>query len=303
MGKNVLISGGTGMIGRRLTQILLDKGYEVSYLSRSRREEGSITTYQWDIQNQEIDPQALQEADYVIHLAGAGVADKRWTDSRKQAILKSRTESTRLLHDTLSNLGQKRLKAFISASAIGIYGADTGSAEVHESSPKGDDFLADVVKRWEAAVDDIGQLNIRVVKLRIGVVLSMQGGALPRIVQPIKLGAGAPLGSGKQYMSWVHVEDLCQMFVHALEQADLSGVYNAVAPRPVTNEELTRSAAKILRRPLFLPHVPAFAIRLAFGEMASIVLGGNRVSSREIEQTGFKFTYPQIDRALKDLLV
>lgn len=302
MSKNVLITGGTGMIGRRLTQILQEKGYEVSHLSRSRKNDQPVKTYVWDIQKQEIEPEALQKADYIIHLAGAGVADKRWTESRKKVILKSRTESTRLLHNTLSNLGDRRLKAFISASAIGIYGADTGSAEIYETSPKGDDFLSDVVKRWEAVVDDINKLNIRTVKLRIGVVLSMEGGALPRIVQPIKLGAGAPLGSGQQYTSWIHVEDLCRMFIYALEQQDIEGVYNAVAPRPVTNKQLTQSAAQTLHKPLFLPNVPGFAIRLAFGEMASIVLGGNKVSSKEIEQKGFKFQYPNIDNALKDLL-
>lgn len=302
MSKNVLITGGTGMIGRRLTQMLQEKDYTVSHLSRSRENDQPVKTYLWDIQKQEIEPEALQEADYVIHLAGAGVADKRWTDSRKKAILKSRTESTRLLHDTLANLGENRLKAFISASAIGIYGADTGSTKIYESSPKGDDFLSDVVKRWEAAVDEINRLNIRTVKLRIGVVLSMKGGALPRIVQPVKLGVGAPLGSGQQYISWIHVEDLCRMFVYALEQSAVEGVYNAVAPQPVTNEQLTDSAAQILHKPLFMPKVPAFAIRLAFGEMASIVLGGNRVSSKEIEQEGFQFQYLHIDSALKNLL-
>jgi uncharacterized protein (TIGR01777 family) len=313
MSKHVLITGGTGMIGLRLTEILQEKGYTVSHLSRSRPDRSGpdrsrqnnqpVKTYVWDIQQQEIEPEALQEANYIIHLAGAGVADQRWTESRKKLILKSRTESTRLLHESLAKLGQHQVKAFISASAIGIYGADTGSAEIYESSPKGNDFLADVVKKWEAAVDEIKRLNIRTVKLRIGVVLSMEGGALPRIVQPVKFGVGAPLGSGQQYMSWVHVEDLCRMFVYALEHQDMEGVYNAVAPRPVTNEELTRTAAKTLHKPLFMPKVPAFAIRLAFGEMASIVLGGNRVQSKEIEKKGFDFQYKNINSALKDLLV
>lgn len=302
MSKNVLITGGTGMIGHRLTQMLQAKGYEISHLSRSRKNDQPVKTYTWDIQKKEIEPEALQQADYIIHLAGAGVADKRWTENRKKIILKSRTESTRLLHDTLANLGEHHVKALISASAIGIYGSDTGSAEIYETSPKGNDFLSDVVKRWEAAVDELNKLNIRTVKLRIGVVLSMKGGALPRIVQPIKLWAGAPLGSGQQYTSWIHVEDLCRMFIYALEQQEMQGTYNAVAPRPVTNQQLTRSAAKTLQKPLFLPNVPGFVIRLAFGEMASIVLGGNKVSSQEIERKGFNFQYPNIDSALKDLL-
>ena len=302
MSKNVLITGGTGMIGQRLTQMLQDKGYEVAHLSRYRSNDQPIKTYVWDIRKQEIEPEALRWANYVIHLAGAGVADKRWTASRKDAILKSRTESTRLLHDTISNLGEHQLKAFISASAIGIYGADTGSATIYESSPRGDDFLSEVVRKWEAAVDEMKRFNLRTVKLRIGVVLSTEGGALPRIVQPVRLGVGAPLGSGQQYVSWVHQDDLCRMFIYALEQEDMEGVYNAVSPRPVTNEELTRRAAKTLHKPLFMPNVPGFAIRLAFGEMASIVLGGNRVSSNKIEEEGFSFQYPHVDNALSDLL-
>ena len=302
MSKNVLITGGTGMIGQRLTQMLQDKGYEVAHLSRSRSNDQPVKTYVWNIQRREIEPEALQWANYVVHLAGAGVADKRWTKSRKEIILKSRTESTRLLHETIANLGEHQIKAFISASAIGIYGTDTGSATLYESSPQGDDYLAGVVKKWEAGVDEIKRLNIRTAKLRIGVVLSTGGGALPRIVQPIRLGAGAPLGSGQQYISWVHQDDLCQLFVHALEHENIEGVYNAVAPQPVTNEELTKRAAKILHKPLFLPNVPAFAIRLAFGEMASIVLGGNRVSSKKLEEEGFSFQYAHIDKALADLL-
>ncbi|MEK6481467.1 TIGR01777 family oxidoreductase [Catalinimonas sp. 4WD22] len=302
MSKNVLITGGTGMIGSRLTPMLQEKGYEVSHLSRSRTGKEAVKTYVWDIQKKEIEPEALKQADYIIHLAGAGIADSRWTESRKQIIIKSRTETTRLLHDGLAQLGQHKVKAFLSASGISIYGSDTGSTEIYESSPKSDEFIADVVKQWEASVDEISRLNIRTIKLRTGVVLSMKGGALPKIVQPIKLGAGAPLGSGEQYMSWIHIDDICRMYIHALEKEDVHGVYNAVAPRPVTNKELTQTAAKILHRPLILPNVPAFALRLAFGEMASIVLGGNKLSNQKIESTGFDFRYKRVEAALTDLL-
>jgi len=290
------------MLGSRLTKMLLDKGYSVSHLSRSAGSKSSVTTYVWDIQKQEIDPEAVKNADHIIHLAGAGVADKRWTEQRKKVILSSRTESTKLLHNALSQLGEHKVKSFVSASAIGIYGSDTGGAEVYESSPKGDDFLAEVVKKWEASVDEVKRLNIRTSKLRIGVVLSREGGALPKIVQPVKMGVGSPLGSGQQFMSWIHIDDLCRMFIYALENEDIEGVYNAVAPRPVTNEKLTQSAAKILHKPLFMPNVPAFAIKLAFGEMASIVLGGNRVSGKKIANKGFDFQYKSIEPALQDLL-
>lgn len=302
MSQNILITGGTGLVGTRLTQILLEKGYQVSHLSRSHHHKEAVRTYRWDVENKEIEPDALANADYVIHLAGAGVAEKRWTKSRKEVILKSRTESAKLLHDTIAQLGSHRIKAFIAASGIAIYGEDTGSAEVIESSPKGNDFLAKVTQKWEAAVDEISRLNIRVVKLRMGVVLNKKGGALVKIVQPIKLGVGAPLGSGQQYMSWIHIDDVCHMYIYAIENEKIQGVYNAVAPRPVTNEEFTKSAAKVLHKPLFLPNVPAFAIRLVYGELASVVLGGAKVSSDKIEETGFSFKFNNIDTALLDLL-
>ncbi len=302
MSQNILITGGTGLVGTRLTEMLLAKGYHVSHLSRSKQDKQDVRVYTWDIARQEIAPEALADADYVVHLAGAGVAEKRWTDSRKEAILKSRTESTRLLHDTISQLGSHHIKGFMAASAVGIYGIDTGSKMMMEESSKGTDFLAEVTKQWEAAVDEISRLNMRVVKLRTGVALSDKGGALPKIVQPIKLGAGAPLGSGQQYVSWIHLDDLCRMYLYAIENESLTGTYNAVGPHPVTNEALTRSAADVLNRPLFIPKVPAFAIKLLLGEMASVVLGGCNVSSQKIEETGFNFTFSQIDKALSDLL-
>lgn len=282
--------------------MLLEKGYQVSHLSRSRDNKQTVRTYVWDIKKKEIEPEALANADYIVHLAGAGVADKRWTKSQKEVILKSRTESTKLLHDAIAQLGSHRIKTLIAASGISIYGEDTGSAEVIESSPKGKDFLAEVTQKWEAAVDEIKRFNIRVVKLRTGMVLSMEGGALVKIVQPIKLGAGAPLGSGQQYVSWIHIDDLCRMYIYAIENKKIEGVYNAVAPRPVTNKILTQSAAKMLNKPLFLPNIPEFAIKLAYGELASIVLGGSKVCSDKIEETGFSFKFKNIDTALSDIL-
>lgn len=302
MSRNVLITGGTGVIGSRLTPMLQEKGYEVSHLSRSRKGDEAVKTYVWDIQKHEIEPEALQQADYIIHLAGASLADQRWTESRKKIIIKSRTDSARLLHDSIAQLGNHNIKAFVSASGISVYGSDTGSTEMFENSPKSNEFIAEVVKQWEASVDEIKRLNIRTVKLRTGIVLSMKGGALAKIVQPIKLGVGAPLGSGEQYMSWIHIDDICRMYIYALENEEMEGVYNAVAPRPITNAELTQTAAKILHKPLFVPKVPAFALRLVFGEMASIVLGGNKVSGQKIQETGFDFKYKRIDAALTDLL-
>ncbi|MES2733409.1 MAG: TIGR01777 family oxidoreductase [Bacteroidota bacterium] len=305
MSKHVLITGGTGLIGTRLTELLLQKGYTVALLSRqanAQPDSRGIRTYHWDIAKGEIDTQSILEADYLIHLAGAGVADKRWTQHRKQEIIDSRTQSTQLLAEHLRAIPYK-LKSFISASAIGIYGADTGTDILTEATPPGTDFLADVTQRWEAAADQVAHLPIRTVKLRIGIVLSEKGGALAKIAQPIRLGAGAPLGSGKQFLSWIHVDDLARLFIYALENEQLRGVYNAVAPNPVTNEQLTQLAAKVLKKPLWLPHVPAFALRLAFGELAEVILGGNHVLNKRIaEETAFTYKFTNAENALEDLL-
>jgi len=303
MAKNVLITGGTGLVGTRLTELLLQKGYTVSYLSRTVGNGDSaiqpgVRVYGWNVEKGELDAEALREADYIIHLAGAGVADKRWTSERKQEIITSRTASAGLIAAGLKTV-RHQVRAFISASAIGFYGADTGRQMMTEESPSGSDFLAEVTRRWET----IAQLGIRTVKLRIGIVLSGQGGALMKIAQPVRLGAGAPLGSGKQITSWIHVDDLARLFVYALENEAMQGIYNAVAPNPVTNEELTHLVAKVLNKPLWLPKVPAFGIRLAMGEMAEIVLGGNHVlNGRIARETAFTYRFTEAEKALQDLL-
>lgn len=298
----VLISGGTGLVGQALQKHLQAEGYEVALLSRQRGLGEATKHYVWDIQQQYIEPAALADTDYIIHLAGAGIADQRWTDARKKEILESRTLSSRLLYQTLQK-EQKQLKAFVSASAIGFYGADTGEETLSEESPRGNDFLSDVTAAWEQEVQPIANLGIRTTMLRIGVVLAKDGGALPKLVQPIRLGAGAALGSGQQWMSWIHIDDLCRMFIFALENQQIQGAYNAVAPVPLRNEALTKLAAKVLKKPLFLPAVPAFALKLAFGELAAVVLGGNRVLADKIAQAGFEWHYTEAEQALRNLLV
>ena len=299
--KRILITGGTGLVGKRLTQLLLKKGYQISYLSRSKQNIDQVKVYQWNIKENQLDEEALQNADYIIHLAGAGVADKSWTRERKKVILESRTESTNLLFNYLKKLNLKP-QAFISASAIGYYGLNTEEILLSEDCPPGKDFLADVTFKWEKSVEQIATLGIRTTKLRIGIVLSNQGGALSKIIQPIHFGAGAALGSGQQYMSWIHINDLCRMFIYALENDTISGIYNAVAAKPVTNAEFTNLAAKILHRPLLLPNVPAFALKVMLGEMAGIVLGGNKVSNQKILDAGFTLNYELLQDALEDLL-
>lgn len=302
MKKKIVITGGSGLIGSRLTEMLLERDYEVCLLSRGHdKTKGKAKVYHWDINKSYIDPEALKDAQYIVHLAGAGIVDKRWTDKRREIILKSRTASAQLLYKTLAEQ-HPQVKAFVSASAIGYYGADVGSEVLSEQSPAGNDFLAAVTTRWEDSTEQINQLGIRTVKLRIGVVLSEKGGALKAMVQPIKLWAGAPLGSGEQIMSWIHMDDLCKMFIYALENENIKGTYNAVSPNPATNKKLTEEAAKILKKPLVLPKVPEFALRLLLGERAVLALGGAHVSSKKIAEEGFVFEYPTLKPALENLL-
>ncbi len=301
MSKTILITGGTGLVGSRLTELLLEKGHKVKYLSRSAGVKNGIQSYKWDINKSEIDSEAFKEVDGIIHLAGAGVADKKWTAERKKEILESRTNSTSLLRNTLNSIDHQ-VTSFVSASAIGYYGWDTGGVWVKEGSRFGDDFLATVTKAWEEEVDQIAELGIRTAKLRIGIVFSEKGGALYELAKPIKMGAGAPLGSGDQYMSWIHIDDLCKMFIHATESSDVEGVFNAVGPNPETNQVITKKVAKVLDKPCFLPNVPSFILKIILGKRAAMILGGSRVSSEKIVTTGFQFSYPELEPALKDLL-
>lgn len=302
MAKNVLITGGTGTVGTRLTEMLLVKGYSVSYLSRKKETIPNVTVYQWDVAKGQLDEQALAEADYLIHLAGAGVADERWTAKRKEEIITSRTQTIELIAEKLKSMPH-HIQSFVAASGISLYGMDTGDALNTESTPLGQGFLAEVTDVWEKASESVHQLGIRTVKLRIGIVLSKTGGALERIVQPIRLGAGAALGSGEQIISWIHLDDLCRLFIKSMEDSQMQGAYNAVAPAAVSNKQLTQAAAKVLDKPLWLPNVPAFALKLAFGELAGAVLGSVWVQSDRLKETDFSFQYGDIHSALQDLLV
>ncbi|OJJ17175.1 TIGR01777 family protein [marine bacterium AO1-C] len=301
MGKKILITGGTGLIGKRLTQFLLEKDYSVRYLSRSKRSIKGVEVFEWHPQEGKIDKEAFADIDGIVHLAGAGVADKRWTDSRKKEILESRTQSTTLLVSTIEALGISP-EVFVGASAIGYYGIDTGEQLLDESSQAGGDFLANVTKQWEESSEEFTKKGIRAVKVRVGVVLSTESGALPKLLQPIRLGLGAPLGSGKQYLSWIHIDDIARIFLYALENDQLQGAYNGVAPNPVTNAEMTKMIASVIHRPAFLPNVPSFMLKIMLGEMASIVIDGNRVSSKKIANSGFEFKFPDLKQALEQLL-
>ncbi|GAB3828302.1 TIGR01777 family oxidoreductase [Pontibacter rugosus] len=281
----------------RLSEMLIDLGYEVAHLSRSPDKVSTYKTFKWDVKEGYIDENAITYADYIINLAGASVASEKWTDERKKEILNSRTASINLLHRSLRN-AEHHVKAFISSSAVGIYG-NSGEQLMSEESNSADDFLAEVCKAWESAAWQMRDLNIRTVIMRLGIVLSIKGGALPQIARPVKMMAGAPLGSGKQYMSWVHIDDVCRLFIRAIEDKQFEGVYNAVAPHPVTNKEFTKELAEAMKKPLVLPKVPAFAINLMMGEMSEVILAGQRVSANKVLHTGFTFEYTYVEDALE----
>jgi uncharacterized protein (TIGR01777 family) len=297
----VLISGGTGSIGSLMADFLHRQGHEVGLLSRSEKNDGTFKTYKWNIKDNYLDPEALESCDYIIHLAGAGIADKAWTAGRKKEIIESRVLSTDLLYNQVKK-HKTPLKAFISASAVGYYGQVTSNKNFTEKDKSANDFVGKTCFLWEQAAEQFEDLGIRTVSLRIGVVLMEKGGALEKMVQPIRMGFGSPLGSGKQYIPWIHVDDLIGMFYKALTSDDMSGAYNAVAPKPASNAEFTRILARVLNKKLWLPNVPAFVLKALLGDRASLVLKGSRVSSQKIESTGFTFKYTSLEPALKNLL-
>lgn len=299
--KTVLITGGTGLIGRNLLKKLKEKGFDVSVLSTSANKPGDYKTYSWDPASGKIDEQAVAEADYIIHLAGANIGATKWTASRKQVIIDSRVKSGELLFKTYKE-NPARLKAFITASATGYYGAVTAEKIFNEDDPPANDFLGETCRLWEDTAGLFEKAGVRTVKLRTGIVLDKHDGALARLMLPVKMYAGSALGSGMQYMPWIHMDDLCGMYIKAIEDAGMSGTYNAAAPEHITNREFTKAVASALKRPFWFFRVPAFALKLILGEMSAIVLEGSRVSSEKIIKAGFSFSYPELKPALKNIL-
>lgn len=294
--KNILITGGSGLIGKTLTSLLEKKGFKVAWLTRKPEKKKKQKSFAWDPERQKMDQEALEWCDGIIHLAGAGVAEKRWTQKRKNTILESRTDSTRFLFDSISK-AERKPEVFISASAAGYYGFDPGPVVLDEDSPSGDDFLAEVVVKWEEEVRKMQTLGIRTVIIRTGTVLDKKGGALPELLKPP---VAAPLGNGRQYMSWIHLKDLAELYVFMLTQP-LEGIFNAVAPHPVTNRDLTKMAAKAKGKPFLPVPVPGFLLKLVLGEMAEMVIGGSKLSSQKIEKAGFRFRFPYLKEALDDI--
>ena len=303
MKKNVLISGGSGFIGRHLIALLIAKGYSVSILSRSEKQnKENVFYYKWDVVNQTIDEKAVLNADYIIHLAGENIAEQRWTAKRKAAIIDSREQSTLLLYSVLKK-NNKKLDAFISASAVGIYGAVNGEEICTEDMPPANDFLGYTCQKWEDSLDFIENLNSRTVMIRTGLVLGKNEGFLKKLTPLFKYRLGSALGSGKQYMPWIHVDDLCAIYYQAIVDPAMSGPYNAAINDNTTNSVFSKTLACVFGYSIWLPNVPAFVLKLFMGQMAIIVLTGRRVSSDKIEQTGFKFQFKNLEGALRNCLI
>jgi uncharacterized protein (TIGR01777 family) len=296
---NILITGSSGLVGSALIPALTSEGHRVSRLVRSKSALGIRDTF-WDPSSQELYSPPLEGLDAVVHLAGESIASGRWTKERKERIQQSRIMGTRLLAMSLAKLATPP-KVLISASAIGYYG-DRGFEVLTEQSAPGTNFLSGVCRDWEAATAPATEKGIRVVNLRTGVVLSPNGGALARMLTPFRMGVGGIVGSGKQYMSWISIDDLIRVILYTLKMELLRGPVNAVAPKPVTNADFTRILGAVLKRPTVLP-MPPFAARLAFGEMADeLLLASARVLPMKLTSSGFVFRHPDVETALTDLL-
>lgn len=304
----VLISGGTGLIGSHLVNHLIQKNYDIIILSRKKNQTSDnpkISYSYWNIKDNIIDAEVVRKADHIIHLAGAGVLDKKWTQEYKNLIIESRVKSAEMMINCL-NESNHNVKTFVSASAIGWYGKDEKplirKEGFVEGDPSSDDFLGKTCVLWEAASSRVATFGIRLVRLRTGIVLSNRGGAFERYKTPLKFGIAPILGNGKQVVSWIHIDDLCRMYCEAIENNYLNGNYNAVAPEPSTQKDLIMKLGQQMRNRFFIPvYVPRFAIKLLFGKRSIEILKSETVSDKKIKSNGFTFLYPSLESAINDL--
>jgi uncharacterized protein len=309
MAFKVLITGGTGLIGRALTRTLCQKGYSVNILTRQLQAEGKQsaeggTYFRWDPDQRYLDPDAIRDTDSIVHLAGAGVADKRWTEERKKEIRDSRTRSSAWLVESLKQV-PNRVQSVVSASAIGWYGRDkTGGKPraFEETDPPDEGFLGQTCQQWEQSIQAVAGLGKRLVILRTGIVLSAEGGILAELRKSLRYGMASVLGSGAQIISWIHIEDLCRIYLEAIRNDHWQGVYNAVAPGPVSNKELSLALARTAKGTFYMPfYVPSLALKGLFGEMSVEILKSTTVSSKKISATGFQFLFPSVEAAMQQL--
>jgi uncharacterized protein len=299
--KCILITGGSGLIGTRLTKLLLSRGYSVRHLTSSERRVEGVECFRWDPVKGEIDERAFQGICCIVHLAGAKIGEKRWTTSRRLEIADSRIRSAEFLFEKIKNSGTE-LKSFISASAVGYYGTKTSDFIFREYSSAGEDFLGYTCRMWEEAVDLFSGIGIRTVKIRTGVVLDKMDSALTKMMMTARFGFIAKVGSGRQYMPWIHIDDLCNIYLKAIEDSTMEGAYNAVAPQYITHREFVKALAKTTGKFVFPINIPGFILRIVMGEMAEVVLKGSRVSGENIIKAGYKFEYGEIGKALKAVM-
>ncbi len=295
MVKKILITGATGLVGAALKSSLQKKGYTVNILTRNPKH--LQNAFYWNVEKGEINTRCLEQVDAVVHLAGEPVAEKKWTEARKKQIVESRTKSTALLLKAIKTTPNHQVKSFISASAVGYYG-DCGDEILHEDSLNGYGFLAECCKLWENAVDEGRKLSLRIVKLRTGIVLTKAGGALPQLALPVQLFAGSSLGTGKQWLPWLHIDDLVSMYIDSIENFKMEGAYNACAPNPTTHTNFTRTLAKVLHRPFWPFKIPKKILNIVLGERTEAVLMSSNTSAQKILDTGFQFKFTHLKDAL-----
>ena len=300
--KTILVTGGTGLVGSHLAPMLKKQGWKTHLLSTSgKHTDGWDAVFRWDTEKGDIDFAALTDVTHVIHLAGAGIADKHWTEARKKLILDSRVKSAALLLNAFKSRNH-RLEAFVSSSAVGWYGAINDPILHHEIEPAANDFLGETCRLWETAADKFSEVADRIVKIRTGIVLAKESGALPEMSKPFKFFVGSPLGSGKQQIPWIHIDDICRVYIEALTNDNWKGPLNATATEQCTNREFSKQLAKVMHRPLLPLTVPSFVLVAILGEMSDAVLKGSRISNEKLRSLGFEFKFTDLRKALENLI-